>query len=226
VQVGSWDPASGTFVAGGAPVNAVRANTSATVQNLIAGIFGDRFTTVQKSATATLSGPGAAQPTLPLALGECHFAEFQESLECGDLPALDEVPARDGDGGWSSLSSASATAEAVRQYLPASCGGGGETPPELRVGDDIRVMNGRATSLLRVVERCVEQGLTEYVVPIVPCGRSRGSLEVLGFATIHVEAVDARGRDRGIDLEAICNANVPGPPGGGIFGTASVALVS
>ena len=57
-----YDFASGTFTSGSP--NAVRATPSVTVTNLIAGVLGDPQTTVTKTATAAMSGVGAASPSL------------------------------------------------------------------------------------------------------------------------------------------------------------------
>src|SRR5256886_11178552 len=116
-----YDFASGGFTSGSP--NAVRATPSVTVTNVIAGVLGDRQTTVTKTATAAMSGVGAASPSLPMVIGVCSFNAFQTSLSCGDLPSLIQAPTPDNNSAWTSLTGSSASASAVDDYLPAVCGG-------------------------------------------------------------------------------------------------------
>jgi hypothetical protein len=225
VEIGSYDPSSGSFTPGGAPTNAVRANASATVQNLVANALGDVATTVQKTATAAITGVGGGQPVLPIVIGSCNFEPFQSSTDCADLPSLTQAPNPSDNSGWTSLAADPANATVAKSYLPASCGGGGQPAPEVQVGDFVNVVNGQVTTILQTIKSCFDQGIREFLVPVVPCGQFNQAMEVEGFATIRISNVTTTGNPKGIDLEAICNAEAPRNPGGGLFGTTFVTLV-
>jgi hypothetical protein len=228
VELGSYDFASGTFVAGRTPLNAVRATATATVQNLIATILGSPSSMVQKTATAAVTGVGSAAPMLPLVIGDCKFQAYQSSGSCVSLPGLRQAPNPNDDSAWTSLSSSAASAGTARKYLPTSCGGGGSVPPGLHVGYSVNRVSGSTTSLLQAVSRCARRGIRRYVVPIVACGppsQFSQAMPVVGFATIDVTSVRTSGARKGIDLGAICNTTAAGGAGGGNYGTETVALV-
>ena len=230
-----YDFASGGFTSGSP--NAVRATPSVTVTNLIAGVLGDRQTTVTKTATAAMSGVGAASPSLPMVIGVCSFNAFQTSLSCGDLPSLIQAPTPDNNSAWTSLTGSSASASAVDDYLPAVCGG--TLTASVTVGDMVNVLNGQTTSLLKAVADCVcTHNVTKFTVPVVPCGSFNQAMTVSGFATVQVLNVSAPGNNgtnplctpdangkTGITLQTICNTDDAGGGGGGNFGTETVAMV-
>jgi Flp pilus assembly protein TadG len=225
IRLGRWDAATGSFTAGGTPANAVRVTASATVQNVLAGLLGSPTTTVQKSATAAIGGPGAAPVVLPLAIGECHFETFRRSLRCADLPAFVDVPDAVDAVVFTALSAGRRGGRGIVRGLTGRCSGGASTAT-LRVGDEIAALNGQTTSILRALDRCLGRGLAEFAVPVVPCDGPRGRpMEVLGFATVRITAVRVNGARRGLDLSAVCETDTPAPPGGGLFGTGSVGLV-
>ena len=230
VVLGNFDFDSSSFSPGGVPTNAVQANAEATVQNLVAGIFGDSTTTVQKTATAAYSGIGAAYPVLPLAIGECHFQEFQTSGNCSDLPSLTQSPNDADNSCWTSLGPLAASSDQAVSYLPSTCcdgGNCGEDVPSLgvTVGNEIEVMNGQASALLGILEDCYNQGIREFLVPVIPCDNCTGGWDVLGFATIVIESVVSSGGNKGIDLSSICETEPSGAAGGGTFGTLAVSMV-
>ena len=139
--------------------------------NLIAGVLGEPQTTVTKTATAAMSGVGAASPSLPMVIGACSFDAFQSSFSCGDLPKLIQAPTPDNNSAWTSLSSASASASAVDDFLPAVCGG--TRTASLTVGDTINVLNGQTTSLLKAVADCVcTHNVTTFTCRSFPAVRS------------------------------------------------------
>src|SRR5262249_60877312 len=92
--LGQYNPQTGAF-SGAPPYYSARATPNAIVQNLFAGMFGYQSSTVTKTATAGLLGLGKAQPTLPLALGQCHFQS--------GLPPLTRTPSRKDNSGWTSV---------------------------------------------------------------------------------------------------------------------------
>jgi hypothetical protein len=230
--VGRFDFESRSFRPGGFPANAVRAEGTADVNNIVAGVFGDPTSAVNRFAVAAYGGASSVQPTLPIALGDCYFNKFQRTDDCSDLPVLQQVPDKDDNSCWTSLSSYSANASEAASMLPEECCqggkcGGGDLPPPLAVGDEIDVLNGQANTLMQILDDCVRQGLTEFVIPIVECGKCNQEMEVVGFATIDIAAVRTQGGRKGIDLASICNSDVGGMGGGtnGNFGTMTVSLV-
>jgi len=220
--LGQYNPQTGAF-SGAPPYYSVRATPNAIVQNLFAGMFGYQSSTVTKTATAGLLGLGKAQPTLPLALGQCHFQN--------GLPPLIRMPSGTDNSGWTSFFDNSASTNSMRDLMP-ECGGGrgSQTIPEISVGDPINLNNGSITNPLQsMVEKCLNQNppVNEFLVPIVDTcdGNFNGTGKVTGFATIIIEPV-ATWDDpkKGMDLHAIFKA-VSGPAGGGAFGTYTVRLL-
>jgi hypothetical protein len=228
LEVGSYDWQTRAFVNGAVPANAVRATPSRTVQNLFAGIFGAQFasTTVTKTATAAFSGLGSGQPTLPLVIGACHFPALSSCFDTpGCLPSLTQVPNTTNNSGWTAFFDSATSNPNISQYMPAACGGS-TAPPSISVGASISLNNGQITSVLRDVERCVNQGINKFTIPIVACGSNfNQSGAVTGFATIIVDSVVSQGSPKGLNLHAIFE-DVVGPGGGGAYGTYTVRLVS
>lgn len=231
IVLGSWDFDSGSFTAGGPPNNAVQANAQTTVNNLVGGAIGSPTTTVQKTAIAAFSGVGSSRPVLPLAVGECHFEAFQGSGSCSDLPSISQAPSNSDNTCWTSLGPASASASEATSYLPTTCCqggscGGGQAAPFVTVGSVINIMNGQADSVLKIIKDCFDDGMREFVVPVIECNSCTGSMKVTGFATITIDSVQDTGNPKGINLTSFCNSDEPGPGGGGgNFGTVAVSLV-
>jgi hypothetical protein len=230
--VGRFDFDSREFRPGGFPSNAVRATGSATVANFVAGIFGKQASTVERRAVAAFGGAGEARPTLPVAVGDCYFKRFERSDNCSDLPKLSQVPDGSDNSCWTSLRPTGASTSEVIDMLPASCCkggkcGGGAESPLVSVGDDINVVNGQSTSILQILSDCVDQGLQEYVIPIVACGKCNQQAPVIGFATVRLKNVKDNGKDKGIAIDAICRSESEGgaPGGGGNYGLKTLALV-
>lgn len=221
-ETGNYDGTTDSFSAGGTPANAVRAVVSTQVNNILTAILGQPASTVTKTATAAFGSLGAGQPTLPLAIGDCLFP----SPDCMDdscLPKLLQVPSPEDNSAWTGFFD-SASSNLAQDYFPAECGGS-LTPPTIRTGEDINIINGE-TSTLKALEDCLAAGIDTFLVPIVECGiQYNQSTPVLGFATIHVTDVNTTGNPKYAQIDVMFNAEEPGPPGGGNFGSGSVVLV-
>ena len=229
VEIGTYDFTTRSFAVGGASPNAVRATGRATVANMVAGFFGDRTSDVTREAIAAYGGSLSAKPICPIAVGLCEFQQYQTSPTCSKLPGLSQAPSANDTSGWTSLSPSSASASGAISYLPAACGGGGQTPPTVHVGSTINVLNGQADSILKTIEDCWKAGLLkECLVPIVniPCNTSFNQPRpVVAFATFTITKVTTTGKKKGISLDGICNSDEPGAPGGTDLGTFTMALV-
>lgn len=231
-EVGKFDFDRRRFRPGGFPPNAVRASGTVTVDNIFAPIIGGDTSDVSRSAVAAFGGAETVSPTLPVALGECFFKRFQRSDDCSDLPELKQVPENDQNSCWSSLQPFDANASTAVEILPEGCCSGGNcgqgrVVDPLSVGDVINVLNGSATVILRILSDCIAQGKSEYMLPIVECGKCNQQMKVLGFAKVRLKASRDSGGRKGLDLEAICNAEVQGGGAGqgGNFGVMTLSLV-
>ena len=226
LQVGTYNQA-GAFVNGGTPATAVRATPAIPVRNLFAGILGTNFanTTVTKTATAASFGVGGGRPTLPLAIGHCHFPSIVSCFQTpGCLPSLTQVPNTTNKSAWTAFFDGSSSSSNVSKYMPTACGGT-VTPPAIQVGDNISLNNGQLTSTLKLVDDCVKRNVNTFLVPIVDCNSNfNQSAAVMGFATVVVTRVEAFGSPKGLDLNAIFD-EVVGPPTGGNFGTYTIRLM-
>jgi len=229
VQIGTFDFTTRSFSGGGANPNAVRATGRATVNNMVAGFFGDRTSDVTRDAIAAYSGNGSGMPVCPIAVGVCHFNKYKTSGTCSDLPKLSQAPSTADNSGWTSLFEGSANAATFIKYLPAACGGGGQTPPNVHAGQNIKLSNGQVNSALKTLEDCFKAGLlTECLVPIVKknCNEPFNSDgEVLGFATFKITKVKSSGDPKFISMDGICETDAPGAAGGGDYGTFTVSMV-
>lgn len=234
VQPGNYS--AGTFTAGASPVNAVQANAFAKAQNIIGGLPAPlaAFTstsTVQKTATATFTGIGSGQPGLPLAIGDCGFSGDCLGSSC---LTLTQAPNGTDNAAWTGFSGGTGSSQ-IKQYLPAACGGSGS--PTIAVGDSISLTNG-STSVLKDVVDCMFCQLHQstFLVAVVHCnGNFNQPSNVVGFTTITISSFhfsngqtgtcDVKGGNPdGINLTETPNPSVPGPPGGGAFGTGFVVL--
>jgi hypothetical protein len=223
LEVGYMGP-DYSFTAGGEPENAVRAVVVADVDNFLLNALGFPKSHVTREAIATFAGLGSGIPTLPVVIGECHFDPNCFEQSC--MPHLSQVPSPSDNSGWTAFFE-NASNSNVNDYMPdpANCHAGGQTV-NIKVGDIISMANGQTTGLLRDVECAVNAGITEFTIPIVPCGHQYNqSGEVLGFAKIQVDYVISTGSPKGIWLHGIYEGKQPGPPGGGQFGLLAVSLV-
>jgi Flp pilus assembly protein TadG len=222
IETGSYEYSTGSFSAGGTPATAVRATTSATINNLLAGIFGSPQSLVTKSAIAAFTSIGSGEPTLPLVIGDCEFPG--DCYEDSCLPTLLQVPNTEDNTAWTGFFEG-ANNQTIGGYFQAPCGDG-STLPGLSTGDSISLNNGQIVPLLDAVQCLLDQGINEFLIPVVECNNqfNQGST-VVGFATVVVDSVDTQGNPKGLNMHAIFTSGTPGPPGGGNFGTGFIAIV-
>ena len=236
VEDGTYDFATGTFNPGGSPATAVRATAAATVQNIFAGILGTPNTTVTKTATASYAYPGGGQAGLPIAIGDCAFPDPNcQSDSC--LPQVLQIPSPSDNSAWTGFTEGSSTNN-IGDFFPTACGGNGDPIPGIvanqggtcvddGINDCISLNNGQEVPLLNLIQGCLDAGLDTFLVPVIDCDAGlNGNAPVMGFATIQITSVVNSGGTKHIELRAIHNANAPGPPGGGNFGSGSVVLVN
>jgi len=160
---GRYDSSTKTFTPGAFPTNAVRANAMATVNNILAMIFGTASTTVEKTSTAMVATVENGTPTLPLAIGECQFQNLCPTC----LPRLTQAPNEDNNSAWTGFFSGRTQSD-VTSFMPQTCGGGGNAAPQLSVGDTIQLNDSRSfTTALRAVQCQVNAGQRDFVVPVV-----------------------------------------------------------
>ena len=179
VTQGVFNLTTGSFTAGGATPNAVRTVATATVPNVLGGIFGQRTSQVQRNATAAYAGSCAATTALPLALGSCLFSQYLSNQNCSRLPALRDVPDPANDSCWTSLGPNTANTSQASAYLPSACCqggscGGGQSAPRLRTGSQINGLSGQDTALLQIIKDCYDKGIRRFVVPVINCGSGQG----------------------------------------------------
>jgi Flp pilus assembly protein TadG len=239
LQFGSYTPSVG-FTPGGAN-NAVHATV--TIQNvryLLATVFGfGSSTTVQKTATATYECVSNRQPTAPIGICDCMLKTYTQGQPCSTSgTTLTQSPDPTQNSCWL------ADPSGAPRWFPPECGGG--SAPFVSVGDSINLTNGQMTPILRDFQNCVDaggrdQGVHDYVVPVIRCsgspcsiGQCNHSAEVVGFATMHIahsSDIDAHGNPKGITFTQICNNDAAGtggnsgPGGATCFGSGNAKLV-
>lgn len=225
LQEGNFDEDTGAFVSNLPPFNSVRAVVRSTVRNLLIGGFSADFmnTVVTKEAVAAFRGAGRANPTLPIAIGSCHYDEDCFTDNC--MPKLAKVPNTSDSTAWTAFLEV-ANPSNVNHYLDACVSGGGGQSPDIEVGDFISIATGSLTGQLRLVKDIVEDcGKNKFLLPVVPCGSAANQKkEVLGFATVIIDSIKTSGSGQGITMHGIYE-DTPGTIGGGNFGTGSIGLV-
>jgi hypothetical protein len=204
-----------TAVPAGKTANAVRATATTTVDNFFASVFGTPKSVVRKTAVATVTCGNRTRP-LPIIVQDCSFGGFDGPEDCASLPQLTQQTVHDENTCWTSLGSASASSNNVRDLIMAQCcpAGPGNCMlppdyPEVSEGQDVSVMNGQATTLLMAMQDCWDAGFREFVVPITPCGTPcTQTNEVSGFANIVLTARPVtKGKSKYISLSSFCNSN-------------------
>jgi hypothetical protein len=90
------------FTAGGMPTNAVRAEVTAVVNNILLDAIGAPVSTVKRDAIATLSGLGSGIPTLPVVIGDCHYDTSCEDQNC--MPLINQAPDHEDNTAWTGFS--------------------------------------------------------------------------------------------------------------------------
>lgn len=226
LQIGRYDYDTRSFTQLALFPNAVRVVAGTEVDNSISSVFSPT-SQVTKIAHAAFSGLRGGRPTLPIVVGECHFPPNCHSGLC--LPYLSQVPDNDDNSAWTGFFD-NASKNKVQSYMPTSpnCPDGGDQTEEIWIGDTINIANGQMTPLLRIVDCLVDDGMTEFLIPIVNCdGNFNQDRQVVGFATIEVDDVIDRGSAhfKGLYLHAIMRSNAVGALGGRSFGTGNVSLV-
>lgn len=220
IQVGNMNT-SYTFTPNLAPLNAVRAQTQSVVNNILLDMIGRPQSTVTREAIATLAGIGSGIPTLPIVIGECNFNAQCYHQSC--MPYLAQVPDTTNNSGWTAFFE-NASNTNVGHYFGSPCGGGQQQL--IKVGDIIQLANGQTSPLLDRVDCLLDQGLHQFIIPIVECvGTFNQAKKVVGFAKIEVDYVVRSGSPKGIWLHGIYEGQQPGTPGGGTFGLLAVMLV-
>jgi len=228
LEGGTYTPLTG--FGAGVETNAVRATvTIPRVRFILASIFGGPTATVSKRAVATYECCGHAQPTAPIAIGDCMLAQYLDGLQCsvtGHTLVLQPQPTQ--NACWT------ADPTTAPAWMPPECGGG--RGPLLSAGGTTTLFNGNMTPILRQFQSCVDHGVHDYVIPIVKCpilNCNSGAADVVGFATMHI----ARSSDivasggGGITFTQICNnraACTAGNATPGVtecFGTGNATLV-
>lgn len=226
VVLGHFDPATRQFTAGGDPSNSAMARVRATIPNPFGGLIQQPMQDVEKVAYAALSGLSSAQSTLPIVLGECNFV--QNCFEDWCMPRLTMVPNPSDTVAWTGFFEGS-SASTVRSYVPklgSTCSGGGGKSVGVAIGDVIALNNGQISNVLTDLKCLVNNGIDEFLIPIVGChGNFNSPRPILGFATIYVERVVDQGGNKGIDLRGIVKTNARGGIGGPGFGTGNLRLV-
>jgi Flp pilus assembly protein TadG len=255
VTTGTYDAAAGTYAANLLPANAAQVSITKTVHNLFgAAIFAAIDSDYTRVGTAVFEFPSSATPdsrtsianghtpqsgTLPIAVGDAFFNAYQVGGDnCTALQAVTLVLAPSAgndtglaDTGWTSFSNGPPGAPngGLDPYLPAGCGCGncGTTvPPTLTIGNQVNFVAGPSNQLVTSINGCLTNGITTFMIPVVPSTGvpfAAGSSTVSGFATFELTNVDvALGTLTG---NLSCNAQEPGLPGGGDFGTGFARII-
>jgi hypothetical protein len=209
------------------PHNAVKADTEVEVVNLLAGVVGRPKSTVVRSAVAAFETLSTSQPGFPIALASCYF-DTSPCTADGCLASLTQVP-NGSNSYWAGLDDLSQTQnvnKSFSEFLPAACGGSGTTAPTLTAGtSDVYLTNGQVSNNLDALKNCVGQ---KFLIPVVQgCGGLSGHIEVVGFATIRLDQVNASGKNQSIGVTVLFNPDVEGTVGTlcPYCGTGRVALV-
>lgn len=246
VLVGHY--ANGSFTAGGTPSNAVRVTAQTTLNNIISGVIGHPTSTITRTATATIVSLGGGVPTMPIALGESFW---NNCIVYGcDQPQLVRVPDPADNAGWTGFFQ-SASNDQVKEYVPSSTActannvaGGGQQAPYITVGSIITLGNGQGNAMSAVqCYVCSNPAQNNFLVPVVKDnGPFNQSNEVVGFATIVVESFEYSGGSgattrtcanyntgggtlQRVNVRTVINANAPGPPGPGYYGSGYAQVV-
>jgi len=237
IVVGTYNGSA--FVPGGTPTNAVRVTATTTLNNIISGVIGYPTSTISRSATAAIVALGGGVPAMPIAIGETYW---QHCITYGcPQPQLILVPDGVDNAGWTGFF-LSASQSQVRAYVPAAsgCNGGGADRPYVTVGDFINLSNGQGNQLNALQCLVCNHGQNGFLVPVVRnIGQFNQNAEVVGFATIVVESFNYSGNPttrtcgnlngggslQSINVRSVYNANTPGPPGPGFYGSGYAQVI-
>ena len=209
---------TGCFTSGG--TSAVCARATMNVQNTFAGIFGMPTSTVSRRAIASFTSLGGAGPQLPITICSNAFLT-PNCTTAACLPSGLQTPSPTDNTAWTAFFQ-SASQNNVNGYIPSACGGDGNTIPQINVGDAININNGAQTPDLRGIASCLTQNppIDTFLVPVINCTANLNQAQaVVGFATVHITAVDTQGSDKHITFDTVVNGSAPGTPGGQGFGS-------
>ena len=185
---------------------------------------------------------------MPLALCSACFSSDCYDSSC--LPTLNNTPSNQrsdntNDAAWTGFTGGSSASD-ILSYFPSGCSKKGGAPiPTLTAGTDtINLNNGQVTQqVLQAIQClvCPPISTPSFLVAVFSCDTCGGPLnqsaQVVGFATISVISFNfANGQPpqlcggesgalQSMNVQAVFNTTVTGPPGGGNFGTLSVYLV-
>jgi hypothetical protein len=75
----------------------------------------------------------------------------------------------------------------------------------LHGGDSVNVANGSNTPVLQALNNCVNQGIRDYRVAVVPSTNGcTTTVTVAYFTTVHINSVTTSGPSPGIDATQTC----------------------
>lgn len=223
LEVGNYSEEGG-FVFNLQPFNAVRAQVEYTVDNILFAGLGVPTSHVTKIAVAAFQPTAGGRPTVPIAIGECLLNEG--CLEDSCQPFLRQVPDPNDNSAWTGFFDVASTNQIAAYFPPVCVEGTASVAPYLRVGDAINLINGQSVPLLGQVQCMLDNGLTEVLVPVVPCDTTLNQArEVRGFARFRIVAVHQTGKKKGIDIQGLVSAS--DNPGGSAqtYGAGTVAMV-
>ena len=221
VIFGNWDGASGTFTSTGCTpqVNAVRVllrkdNTAnGPVPLFFAGLMPQGLNSVNLTAQAIgLSGYAGYVPPGGGAFPIAVDANKVPPNHGGELIRIDLNPATQDGGCWHTFDDGSPGARDLRGLVD------GSTPsPALKLGDQIRMTEGVADSVLQTLEREFNRrdGNWTVLVPVVPGDSHTGWGTVQAFVALKLTLVDAQGTDKRLEGITVPDYVAPGVAPGG-----------
>jgi hypothetical protein len=225
VTFGRWDAGTFSPIGCGAPmsVNAVKvlvrkdAGANGPVNLFFAGILPGGLGSVNLTAQAIglMGYAGYAPPgvgTFPLAVD----ANKVPPLHSGEVVRIDLNPTTTDGGAWHTFDDRSPGAKDLRGLVNGSI-----PSPPLRVGDNIRVTEGVADSVLQELAQQFNNrnGVWDILTPVISGDTHTGWTQVLGFVNLRLTSVVATGADKHIEGYTIPNYVAPRvDPGGPNYG--------
>ena len=177
---------------------------------------------------------GTARPTAPITIGDQELAQYTRGQQCSSQGhTLTTTPNVTQNSCWLTNPSG------ADAWFPKVSGCGTGTARVLSVGDSLdSITNGDQPPLYRDFQNCVDVGVHDFIIPIVPspianCNAGTSLGRVVGFATIHIaSSTDIHANGSGgssLTFTQVCNNNTPGTGGGSggatCFGSGNARLV-
>jgi len=218
IDSGNYNAATGAFSSGVNPLNAVRASVTATVSNIVAGIWSPA-TTVTKIAIAALRSSSQNSPDLPLMIGSCYYTP---PTDCANpTSTLVDFPNGQRSTGWTNFNMDASNIKlldalkasdysdpakgpfTIATTLPATwcaaplggkdlCGGGLPLPKDpVELGDTFQLLDKAADQSTFILgDGIVNHGTDTFTVPLTDCvdSTTKSMATVTGFATIKIDA--------------------------------------